>query len=231
MGHLAYGTVPAFVEPPHPYRIYSVTDEGVTQVEHVLEGGDAVRPSCPAVFLDRDGTLNPLPGYRTGSEDYTLMDGVGEATRSLKAAGFALVIVSNQTAVGQGYVTAETVGAVNDRMATLLSPFGVELDGIYCRYGSPNAVLPGHRTDTPGTKPSPAMLIEAAEDLHLDLAASYIVGDRRSDLLAGRNAGCRGTVLVKTGGGVETVAELQAGDADLVADDLSGAAAWILGQV
>jgi D-glycero-D-manno-heptose 1,7-bisphosphate phosphatase len=231
VGHVAYATAPAFVEPPHPFRIYSVTDGDVTQVEHALDEGSQDRRPRPAVFLDRDGTLNPQPGYRTGPEDYRLMDGVGEALASLRSAGYALVIVSNQTAVGQGYVTAETVGAVNDRMAALLSPFGVELDGVYCRYGSPRAILPSHRTDFPETKPDPAMLHEAAENLGLDLAASYIVGDRRSDLLAGRNAGCLGAVLVKTGGGTETLAELQPGDADFVADDLSAAAAWILGQV
>ena len=88
------------------------------------------------------------------------------------------MVVSNQTAVGQGYVTAETVGAVNDRMASLLWVSGVELDGVYCRYHSPGAVLPEHRTDQPETKPSPAMLYAAAEDLNLDLSTSFMVGDR-----------------------------------------------------
>ena len=228
---VAYGIAPAFVEPPHPYRIYSLTETNVTQTEYVLSGDRSHLSPRPAVFLDRDGTLNPQPGYRTGPEDFSLMNGVGEALAGLKTAGFALVILSNQTAVGQGYVTAETVGAVNDRMAALLSPFDVELDGVYCRYGSPHAIIPTHRSDDPGTKPSPAMLHEAAEDHHLDLATSYMVGDRRSDVLAGRNAGCRGTVLVKTGGGIDSLSELQPGDADLVADDLTAAAAWILGQV
>jgi D-glycero-D-manno-heptose 1,7-bisphosphate phosphatase len=183
------------------------------------------------VFLDRDGVINPQAAYRTGPEDFELIPGVGKALFTLKRAGYALVTVSNQTAVGQGYVTVETVGSVNDRMSELLLPFGVELDGVYCRYHSANAVVPQHRTDLPETKPSPAMLIAAQEDLNLDLHTSFMVGDHRTDLQAGHNAGCRASILVRTGGGNATEKQLDSGDADFVADDLPRAARWILEQV
>jgi D-glycero-D-manno-heptose 1,7-bisphosphate phosphatase len=227
-GGTCFSTAPAFGEPPHPFRIYECGVDGITQTEFSLRNPDRPGTAQKTVFLDRDGVINPQAAYRTGPEDFSLIPGVGEALSNLKGAGFALVVVSNQTAVGQGYVTAETVGAVNDRMSQLLSAYGVDLDGVYCRYHSPNAVIPQHRTDTPETKPSPTMLQTAATDLNLDLSASFIVGDRKSDLLAGRNAGCSASILVRTGGGSGTEEHLDPGDADFVADDLTGAARWIL---
>ena len=229
-GHIYFSTAPAFGEPPHPYRIYTLNGDDISQTERSLRPYDNQVARGRAVFLDRDGNINPQPGYRTGPEPFRLIHGAGEALARLKAAGFALVVVSNQTAVGQGYVTAETVGAVNDKMAALLAPFGVELDGVYCRYHTPNAVLPQHRTDALETKPNPAMLHRASEDLHLDLSASFMVGDRRSDLQAGHNAGCRASILVETGSGRDILGELAPGDADFIAKDLSAAADWILRQ-
>lgn len=225
-GHVHFANAPAFGEPPHPFRIYDVSGTCVTQTEFHLRQADT--PKRRAVFLDRDGTVSPAPAYRTGPERFSLLPGAAEALAKLKRAGYALVVVSNQTAVGQGYVTIETVGAVNDRMAALLGASGVELDGVYCRYGSPNAVLPEHRTDRPETKPSPAMLYAAAEDLNLNLSRSLIVGDRKTDVDAGRNAKCRASILVKTGAGPEALAKMPPGHADLVADDLADAADWIL---
>lgn len=231
-GRAHFSVAPAFAEPPHPFRVYDLSDGSVTQTGHALREGPLGAPQ-KAVFLDRDGNINPQPGYRTGPEGFRLIDGVGEALARLQAAGYALVVVSNQTAVGQGFVTAETVGAVNDRMATLLRPYGVSLDGVYCRYHGRDAVLPEHRTDRPETKPSPVMLQQAAAELGLDLARSYTVGDRMGDLEAGHNAGCRASVLVKTGDGLDTLRRLESGDpglADHVAEDLAGAADWILSR-
>jgi D,D-heptose 1,7-bisphosphate phosphatase len=226
-----YSTAPAFGEPPHPYKIYQMEADTITETEHSLRPQANLPPPQKAVFLDRDGVINPQAAYRTGPEDFELIPGVGKALFTLKRAGYALVTVSNQTAVGQGYVTVETVGSVNDRMSELLLPFGVELDGVYCRYHSANAVVPQHRTDLPETKPSPAMLIAAQEDLNLDLHTSFMVGDHRTDLQAGHNAGCRASILVRTGGGNATEKQLDSGDADFVADDLPRAARWILEQV
>ena len=227
-GHVYFANAPAFGEPPHPFRVYTLDETGVIQTEHHLRSTDA--ETRRAVFLDRDGTISRQPAYRTGPERFSLLPGATEALSKLKRAGYALVVVSNQTAVGQGYVTTETVGAVNDRMAALLGCSGVELDGVYCRYGSPGAVLPQHRTDTPETKPNPAMLIAAADDLNLDLSACFMVGDRRSDVDAGRNAGCRANILVKTGSGRQALANMPSGHADFAAPDLGAAADWILEQ-
>ena len=223
-----FAVAPAFCEPPHRYRLFEVESDLVTQTERALRPpGD---PSRPAVFLDRDGTINPQPAYRTGPGAFRLIEGSAQAMGRLRDAGFALVIVSNQTAVGHGWVTPETVGAVNDRMAALLAAEGVELDGVYCRYHSRDAVLPEYRTDSPETKPSPAMLRSAAADLNLDLARSFMIGDRRSDVESGRNAGCRGSILVTTGLGEQTLRKHGGCGADHVAPDLGAAADWILGR-
>jgi len=229
-GHVHFATAPAICEPPHPYWVYTLGEGGVTQESCRVRTGQSRVPRR-AVFLDRDGVINPQPGYRTGPEPFCLIDGVGQALARLREAGFALVVVSNQTAVGHGYVTAETVGQVNDKMASLLTAFGVVLDGVYCRYHSRDAVVPGYRTDAPETKPSPAMLHAAADDLCLNLSASFIVGDRRSDLQAGHNAGCLASVLVRTGSGGESLQSLQPGEADHIAENLPRAAAWILSQI
>lgn len=225
-GHVHFANAPAFGEPPHPFRIYDLSGTGIDQHEFELRSTEGRRRR--AVFLDRDGTLSPAPAYRTGPDAFSLLPGAAEALAKLKRAGFALVVVSNQTAVGQGYVTTETVGAVNDRMAALLGPSGVELDGVYCRYGGPNAVLPEHRNVPAETKPSPAMLHAAADDLNLDLSSSFMVGDRKTDVDAGRNAECRASVLVKTGSGPEALAKMPPGHADFVAGDLAAAVDWIL---
>jgi D-glycero-D-manno-heptose 1,7-bisphosphate phosphatase len=225
----SFSTVPAFCEPPHRFRFYDLDGDVVVAHERRLHHKTPIRR---AVFLDRDGVINPQPSYRTGPEPFRLIDGVGEALARLRRAGYALVVVSNQTAVGHGYVTTETVGAVNDKMAALLAGHGVELDGVYCRYHSRDAVLPRYRTSEPETKPNPAMLLEAAADIALDLEGSFMVGDRASDIEAGRNAGCRACVLVETGAGRETLAAMGGGTAraDAVVADLPAAVDWILSR-
>ena len=223
-----YAAGPAFAEPPHTYRIYDVDETGVTCTNHALRDGS--EPRQKVVFLDRDGNINPQPSYRWGPEPFELIPGAAGALRRLKDAGYALVVVTNQSCVGYGFVTAETVGAVNDKMAALLkTESGVELDGVYNCHHTPNAVIPAYRGDAPCIKPKPGMLLKAAEELHLDLNHSFMVGDSLSDLEAGHNAGAR-SILVKTGNGQKALKDLPPGLADAVAADISEAADWILAQ-
>jgi D,D-heptose 1,7-bisphosphate phosphatase len=223
-GDTTFATVRAFGEPPHRWYIHDIGPDGVTSTEHQLLDGTELRR--PAVFLDRDGNVNPQPAYRTGPEDMALVPGAAGALRRLREAGYVLVVVTNQTAVGAGFVTVETVGAVNDRMAQLLAAEGAAVDGVYCKYGMPNAIVPAFSSDTPGTKPDPAMLLQAAETLHLDLARSYMVGDQPSDLQAGVNAGCRQSILVRTGGGANVaLSDIEPG---VAVADITEAVDWIL---
>lgn len=149
----------------------------------------------PAVFLDRDGTIIESVPYLNDSARVVLVDGCGDALRILRDLGFALVVVSNQSGLGRGSILPEEHGAVTDRLVALLHVEGVELAGIYT---CPAVPVSGDRTlvEHPDRKPGPGMLVRAALDVDLDLEASWMVGDMISDVLAGRNAGCRGSVLL-----------------------------------
>jgi D-glycero-D-manno-heptose 1,7-bisphosphate phosphatase len=153
-----------------------------------------------------------------------LLPGAGEGIRRLKEHGYAVVVITNQSGVGAGYVTELTVVTVNDKMQRLLAEQGAVLDGIYFTVGAGDcAVLAGYR-DTTGCKPSPAMLHRAARELHLTLEGGWMIGDRLTDLRTAAAAGVR-PILVRTGDGKKTEAQqdnLPAGL--LIADDLLAAA-------
>lgn len=151
-------------------------------------------PKRPAVFLDRDGTLN-LPVVRQGNpfapdrfEDFRLYEGVPEACRALKAAGFALVVATNQPEVGRG--TLER--AVVERMHEYLRKAVPEIDRIEVCYD------PGRGEESRRRKPAPGMLLDAAEALGIDLSRSWMVGDRWRDVDCGKAAGVR-TVFIDNG--------------------------------
>ncbi len=185
-------------------------------------GGGGMRP---AVFLDRDGTIITSVHYLADPELVHLIDGSGRAMRALQSAGYALVVVSNQSAVGRGMLTVERLFEVHDAMCRQLAEDGVALDGFYF---CPAVPATGDCTaiDHPDRKPAPGMLLRAAIDLDLDLSRSWMIGDMASDVLAGRNAGCMGSILVRTGLGLpEDLGEL----ADVpIAADIMDAADMIL---
>ena len=181
-----------------------------------------------AVFLDRDGTLIEHVHYLNDPKQVRLLPGGPEAVRNLQALDFACVVVTNQSAVGRGMLTLDGLDEIHREMHRQFADHGVRLDGVYY---CPVAPTSRDRTsiDHPDRKPGPGMLLRAARDLVLDLDRSWMVGDMYSDVLAGRNAGCRGTVLVRTGPECDVPAE---GDPaiDYVADDLLDAARIIARQ-
>jgi D-glycero-D-manno-heptose 1,7-bisphosphate phosphatase len=155
-------------------------------------------PGRPAVFLDRDGTLIEHVHYISDPDNVRLLPEVGPALRRLQQAGFALVVVTNQSGIGRGEITVEQYEAVNSEMTRLLAIEGVTLDAVYY---CPEAPSGDDRTVVTHNdrKPGPGMLQKGAKDLGLDLSTSWMIGDMISDALAGINAGCRGTFLVETG--------------------------------
>ena len=180
-------------------------------------------PRRPGVFLDRDGTLVRETGYLSDPEALELLPGVGRALRNLVEAGVPLVVVSNQSGVGRGMFTSADVHAVMARLRHRLCAHGVELSAIYhCP----------HRPEEgcPCRKPRAGLLERAAEDLHLSLADSVMIGDKRIDAAAGRRVGGRG-VLVRTGYGREEEERTDAPGPppDRVCDNLAAAVAWWLG--
>jgi D-glycero-D-manno-heptose 1,7-bisphosphate phosphatase len=148
-----------------------------------------------AVFLDRDGTIIEDPGYLNHPDQVKLLAGVGEAIRELQQLGFKTVVVSNQSGVARGIVTEEMLEQIHEQLRSLLSSLGASLDGIYyCPY-HPEGVIPKYRRDSDWRKPKPGMLLAAAQEMGLDLASSWMIGNNQSDIDAGRSAGCR-TILI-----------------------------------
>ncbi len=181
----------------------------------------------PAVFLDRDGTIIAWVHYLIDPDMVRLIDGAARAIRALRSAGYALVVVSNQSAVGRGMLTVDRLFEVHDAMCQKLAEEGARLDGFYFCPAVPAA---DERTadEHPDRKPAPGMLLRASIDLDLDLSRSWMIGDMVSDVLAGRNAGCMGSILVRSGHGLpDDLGEL----ADtLIAADILEAADMILAR-
>ncbi len=183
----------------------------------------------PAVFLDRDGTINEDVGYPGRIEQVRIYPAAFEAVRRLRAAGFAVVVVTNQSGVGRGYFSEDDVRRIHAWMAGEFAAAGAPLDGIYyCPHfaGSP---LPAYDVDCDCRKPRPRMGRAAASELRLDLGRSYMVGDKVDDLLFGANLGAA-PVLVRTGYGERSIAAMKARgvEAAFVAADVLDAAEWIL---
>ncbi len=141
------------------------------------------RAGRPAVFLDRDGTLIDDVGYPRDPDQVRLLPGVGTALIQLQSLGFLLVIVSNQSGVGRGMITPEEARAVHEQVISELAANGVQLDGAYYCPHSPD-------NNSPCRKPEPGMLRQAAEDLGINLSRSFMIGDKLSDVEAGKQAGC-----------------------------------------
>jgi len=160
----------------------------------------------PAVFLDRDNTLIVNDGDLGDPSAVALKSGVGGGLRRLRRAGFRLVIVTNQGGVARGVFTEDDVDAVHQRIASLVDEAAGApglIDRFYfCPY-HPEAVLADYRRDHPWRKPNPGMLLQAADDMDLDLTACWMVGDQARDVTAGRMAGCR-TVLVNDDPSIRT---------------------------
>lgn len=177
----------------------------------------------PAVFLDRDGTLNEEVGYLARAEDLRLLPGAATAVAELNARGIPVVVVTNQSGIGRGYYGWPDFEAVMGRMGELLAEEGARVDAVYAAAHHEQGVGEYAIADHPDRKPNPGMLQRAAEEHGLDLHRSWMVGDKAIDVEAGRRAGCR-TCLVRTGYGA---GEGDCG-ADLVASDLAEAVARIL---
>lgn len=153
----------------------------------------------PAIFLDRDGTINVDHGYVHEIDNFQFIDGVIDAMRELKEMGFALVIVTNQSGIARGMYSEEQFMQLTEWMDWSLADRDIDLDGIYFCPHLPDASVENYRQQCDCRKPQPGMILSAAEELDIDLAASYIVGDKIDDVMAGKAAGVGKTVLVRTG--------------------------------
>ncbi|GIV76550.1 MAG: D,D-heptose 1,7-bisphosphate phosphatase [Litorilinea sp.] len=177
-----------------------------------------------AVFLDRDGTLIHDVGYPRDPAEVELLPGVVQALHLLHKRGMALVVISNQSGIGRGLLTDDDLTRVHNRLVQVLAQHGVKLDGAYY---CPHA--PWERCAC--RKPHPGLLHRAAEELDLDLADSFMVGDKWSDVAAGHQAGCRTVLLRNRANPMETPPRKLDRTSDMIVPDLLAATYWILSQV
>ncbi|HEX7049791.1 MAG TPA: HAD family hydrolase [Longimicrobiales bacterium] len=186
----------------------------------MCSAGEAGGCSRPAAFLDRDGTIICERGFLADPAGVELIPGAAAALRALRDAGYALIVVTNQSGIARGRVTLEEFRAVQRRLGALLEAEGVRLDGIYYCPHHPDITGP-----CDCRKPGLALYRRAAAEHGLDLARSIFVGDRPSDVLPARALGGAG-YLVRTGYG----AEVEPPDGVAVYADLAAAAAVVLSR-
>lgn len=158
-----------------------------------------VTQSVPAIFLDRDGTINVDHGYVHEIDDFQFIDGVIDACRELKKMGFALVLVTNQSGIARGMFSEDQFMYLTEWMDWSLADRDVDLDGIYFCPHHPEASQEEYRQVCDCRKPQPGMLLQAQQELNIDMAASYMVGDKPEDMQAAIAAGVGTKVLVRTG--------------------------------
>jgi D-glycero-D-manno-heptose 1,7-bisphosphate phosphatase len=184
----------------------------------------ANRALSRAVFLDRDGTLIEEKNYLHRVEEVEIFPGAGAALKRLAKAGFQLFIVTNQSGIGRGFFTLAEAENVNRHVTEVLAREGIRFEKIYLAPEAPDQ-------PSRGRKPSPQFLFDARDEFGLDLAESFMVGDKLIDLECGWNAGVKKSLLVRTGYGIKCAAELGTNLARaVVVDDLAGVADWILHQ-
>ncbi|MEI7684176.1 MAG: HAD family hydrolase [Planctomycetota bacterium] len=180
--------------------------------------------SAAAIFLDRDGTLIEDREYLRDPAGVRLLPGVPEGLQRLRDAGYRLVVITNQSGIGRGWMTEADYASVAAEVDRQLAAFGIAFDGVYYCPAGPAAEGAEEHSDR---KPMPGLYLKAARDLDIDLPASYAIGDSLRDLIAGQRAGCQGGILVRTG------KPLSAPEAELapswrIAADFAAAVALVL---
>jgi D-glycero-D-manno-heptose 1,7-bisphosphate phosphatase len=186
-------------------------------------------PPRRAVFLDRDGTINVEVNYLAKAEEVRLIPGAAQAIARLNAVGLPVVVVSNQSGLARGYFDEADLAAVQVRLNRLLAAEGARVDAYYFCPHHPQGVVEHYALVCDCRKPAPGLLRQAAEEMGLALAGSFMVGDRLLDVACGRAAGLTG-VLVRTGHD-DGPARDDMERPDFVAEDLAAAVEWILARL
>ncbi len=190
----------------------------------------------PAVFLDRDGTINEEAGYLDRLEKLRLLPGAAKAIRRINKSGMKTVVITNQSGVARGFFNEAFVDRVNARLREMLLAEGARIEALYYCPHHPTAGKGVYLQTCGCRKPAPGMLLKAADELRIDPSRSYMIGDMLTDIEAGIRAGVRG-ILVRTGNGEDSVSALAAGPDSMdgvtarpvhIAADLREAVAWIM---
>jgi D-glycero-D-manno-heptose 1,7-bisphosphate phosphatase len=155
----------------------------------------------PAVFIDRDGTINIDGGYINHPDRFVIYPFAAQAVRLLNLCGFLCVVVTNQSGIGKGFYNTAVMEEIHSKMLSHFKREGARIDGIYSCPHDPEAKLPEYRVECECRKPKTGMLRTAAAELPIDLKDTYMIGDKYSDIKTGFNFGCK-TIMVNTGYGL-----------------------------
>lgn len=173
-----------------PERYYLVNEDykkGIVQNKNL-------RNKQKAIFLDRDGTINKYVGFVRNNRDFELLPEVSKAIKMINESGYLAIVVTNQPVIARGDTTYEELNTIHNKMETLLGKDGVYLDAIYYCPHHPDKGFEGEvpelKIDCECRKPKPGMLLKAASDYNIDLSNSWMIGDSKNDILAGKKAGC-----------------------------------------
>ena len=147
------------------------------------------------MFLDRDGTVVVHVDYARSAAEIELLPGAGEAIREFRRRGYLVVLITNQSGIGRGYFTQSDLESMHDKLCHDLAEHEAKLDAIYHCPHLPADLMPPGQTPCDCRKPNPGMLRRAAEELGIDLAQSFMIGDAASDIESGKAAGCRTGLL------------------------------------
>jgi D-glycero-D-manno-heptose 1,7-bisphosphate phosphatase len=142
-----------------------------------------------ALFLDRDGIINVERDYVHRADDFTFSNGIFDLCRAAGRRGFLIVVITNQSGIARGLYTEEDFAAITHWMIEKFAAEGVTIAKVYHSPYHPEATIDRYRLDHADRKPGPGMILRARDDLRLDLSASVLIGDRLTDIEAGRRAG------------------------------------------
>jgi len=182
-----------------------------------------------AIFLDKDGTVIKDVPYNVDPDKIVLLPGTAAGLQQLQAAGYLLIMVTNQAGVARGYFTEADLPAVENKLKELLEPSNIKLDGFYYCPNHPEGHVAPYNISCGNRKPMPGMLLKAAADHQIDLKVSWMIGDILHDVEAGNRAGCH-TLLIDNGGETEWIKNNDYRQPDYVCADLLEAAQYVLSQ-
>jgi D-glycero-D-manno-heptose 1,7-bisphosphate phosphatase len=186
----------------------------------------------PAVFIDRDGTISEEVGYVNHPSRFRLFPYSAEAIRILNANDWLAILITNQAGVARGYFSEAVIETIHDELKHSLRNESARLDAIYCCVHHPSVGEPPYRLDCDCRKPKTGLIRQAAQDFEIDLATSWMVGDRYSDVELARNAGLRSAFVLSGYGRGEWEYQRDGWQhrPDLVCENLLEAVKSIVGQ-
>ena len=186
-----------------------------------------------AVFLDRDGTISKEVGYVRNPDQFQLMPKSAEAVKLINERGLKVIVVTNQAGVAKGYFPEAMVSRVHKKMEAMLSDQGAFLDGIYYCPHHPEGVVEAYRKMCECRKPASGLIKRASKEHGIDIASSYMVGDKMADVECGHRIGVKG-ILVQTGYGKDELNKIEGAGIrrpEYIADDIFDAVKWIVNDL